>query len=100
MLFLALLSSCGATNETTGRAPQVAVQAAEYPDGLQSTLGVSSTPEFLADTVTAAADEFGKHAPAILKLGNLVPDRQLTVGTSTAAVITEKLGPWIEKQTK
>ena len=44
------------------------------------------------------ASELGEKAPAVLKLGNLVPNRQVTVGTSSAAVIVENQIPWIEKQ--
>jgi hypothetical protein len=42
--------------------------------------------------------QLGDKAPAIIKLGNLVPNRQVTVGVSSAAVILEKLAPWVEKQ--
>lgn len=44
------------------------------------------------------ASELGDKASAILKLGNLVPNRQITIGVSSAAIIVENLAPWIEKQ--
>lgn len=44
------------------------------------------------------ASQLGEKAPAILKLGNLIPNRQLVVGSSAASVILEKLVEWLEKQ--
>jgi hypothetical protein len=61
--------------------------------------------EFLSDpegkgtlTFYTTASQLGEKAPAILKLGNLIPNRQLVVGASTASVILEKLVEWIGKQ--
>lgn len=46
----------------------------------------------------STASELGDKASAILKLGNLVPNRQITIGVSSAAIILENLSPWVEKQ--
>lgn len=42
------------------------------------------------------ASELGDKAPVILKLGNLIPNRQMVVGTSAASVILEKLVGWLK----
>jgi ribosome-associated toxin RatA of RatAB toxin-antitoxin module len=44
------------------------------------------------------ASQLGEKAPAILKLGNLIPNRQLVVGASASSVILEKFVEWIGKE--
>jgi hypothetical protein len=48
--------------------------------------------------VYTTVSELGPDAPAIMKLVNLVPNRKITVGVSSSAIIAEKIRPWIEAQ--
>ncbi len=60
--------------------------------------------EWLADgadrtlTIYTTGSQLGDKAPAILKLGNLIPNRQVVVGVSSAALIVEKQAAWIARQ--
>lgn len=60
--------------------------------------------EWLADgdgrtlAIYTTGSQLGDKAPAVLKLGNLIPNRQVVVGVSSAALIVEKQADWIARQ--
>lgn len=60
--------------------------------------------EWLADgddrtlAIYTTGSRLGDKAPAVLKLGNLIPNRQVVVGVSSAALIVEKQAIWIAQQ--
>lgn len=60
--------------------------------------------EWLADgddrtlAIYTTGSQLGDKAPAVLKLGNLIPNRQVVVGVSSAALIVEKQAAWIAQQ--
>ena len=49
-------------------------------------------------TIYTTGSQLGDKAPAVLKLGNLIPNRQVVVGVSSAALIVEKQAAWMAAQ--